>query len=63
MKRVAFYPSSLIFEGPKVSGWLKLALLLHLRHSLEVPFSLNTAKIDSKTKILTIDYYRYFKNQ
>jgi hypothetical protein len=51
MEKPAFCPSFLIFEGPKVSGWVKLGLLLHLEHSLKVSFDLNTAKIDLKTKI------------
>ena len=44
----------------QVEGWLNVD---HLLHSLEVSFGLNSPKINLKTKILTIDYYQYFKKQ
>ena len=51
VEKNCFCHSSLIFEGTKVSGWVKLGLLLHLRHSLEVSMCLNTRKIIEDSNI------------
>ena len=61
---VSLCPSSLIFEGPKVMRLVKKKPSSSFQTFSGSLFWFEYCKIDLNTeKILSIDYYRYFKKQ